>query len=81
MAGPGMKLLPPDKFDGDTDFERFVKRMTAYVGCRDANYCQLLTTAERSTEEIDNDVLTALDQDLQREGRAAGLVETLNTRL
>ena len=40
-----MKLLPPDKFDGDSDFERFTKLLNAYMGWQDADYVQLMTGA------------------------------------
>ena len=40
-----MKLLPPDKYDGETDFERFAKLLNAYMGCQDTDYCDMLEVA------------------------------------
>ena len=45
MIGPGLKLLPPDKFDGDSDYERFTKLLYAYMGCQDNDYVHMMHTA------------------------------------
>ena len=52
MAGSGMKLLPPDKYDGETDFERFAKLLNAYMGCEDQDYPDILRNAAARTTHI-----------------------------
>ena len=52
MAGPGLKLNPPDKYDGETDFERFSKLLNAHMGCQDNDYCDMLEVATRSPTPI-----------------------------
>ena len=52
MAGAGLRLLPPDKFDGDTDFERFTKLLYAYLGSQDGDYVHMMTTTQDATTEI-----------------------------
>ena len=81
MAGAGLKLLPPDKFDGDTDFDRFTKLLTAYMGCQDSDYVEMMNQAERAVGPITQDALDALDQAMTRNGRDEGQFALLNTRL
>ena len=47
MAGAGMKLLTPGKYDGEAYFERFAKLLNAYMGCQDNDYCDMLEVAAR----------------------------------
>ena len=47
-----MRLQPPDKYDGETDFERFAKLLRAYMGCHDRDYSDMLMHAETSQEPI-----------------------------
>ena len=42
-----MKLLPPEKYDGETDFERFAKLLNAYMDCQDNIYHGMLEAATR----------------------------------
>ena len=52
MAGAGMRLQPPDKYDGETDFDRFSKLLRAYMGCQDRDYSDMLHHAETSQTPI-----------------------------
>ena len=60
MAGPGMKLPPPEKYDGDTDFERFAKLLKAYMGCENNDYCGMLEVAVKRPTPFTKEVITAL---------------------
>ena len=60
MAGAGLKLLPPDKYDGDSDFERFTKLLSAYMGCQDTDYVHMMTTTHETAGEIGPAALEAL---------------------
>ena len=65
MAGAGLKILPPDKYDGESDFERFTKLLWAYMGCQDNDYVHIMSTTQDATGEI-NQTATAWMQ-LSRE--------------
>ena len=49
MAGQyprdGIRLRPPDKYDGETDFEHFAKLLRAYMGCEERIYEAMLQAA------------------------------------
>ena len=81
MAGAGLNILPPDKFDGDSDFDRFTKLLTAYMGCQDSDYVQLMGQAHRAAGPITQEALDALDQAMIDGGRDQGQFALLNTRL
>ena len=52
MAGAGLKRLPPDKYDGFTDFERFAKLLKAYMGCENNDYCDMLDAGAKKADTI-----------------------------
>ena len=45
----GVKLLPPPKYEGNSDFDRFAKLMYAYLGCESQDYVNMM---ERAEEEV-----------------------------
>ena len=81
MAGPGLKLLPPETFDGDSDFERFTKLLSAYLGSQDNDYVHMMTTATQANGQIGPTAMEALDAAFQQRGREAGELTVMKTRL
>ena len=82
MAGAGLKLLPPDKFDGDSDFERFTKLLCAYMGCQDTDYVHIMTAPQTAgTIVIGPAELDILDQAFRDRGRDEGQLALMHTRL
>ena len=82
MAGAGLKLLPPDKCDGDSDFDRFTKLLCAYMGCQDNDYVHMMTSPQTAAGiEIGTAALDTLDQAFRQRGREEGQLAILNTRL
>ena len=79
MAGVGMRLQPPDKYDGDTDFDRFAKLLKAYMGCQDRDYSDLLHYAETSQTPITQTELTVMNNNAMTRGREDGEFKVLNS--
>ena len=74
----GVKLCPPPKCDGETDFERFTKLLNAYLGCGNPDYVTLLESAVEERLPITPEVLQRLADAHQRSGRQPGVFALLN---
>ena len=72
MAGAGMKLQPPDKYDGETDCERFSKLLHAYMVCQDNDYCGMLEAAAQRPVPITNTEIAAMAATSVTSGREYG---------
>ena len=82
MAGTGVKLLPPPKFDGETDFDKFSKLLRAYMGASNTSYGGLFTDAiARGTNEVDDPHLANLRQAHTEAGYEQGELDQMNHTL
>ena len=81
MAGAGLKLIPPEKFDGDSDFDRFTKLLWAYMGCQDNDYVHMMNTAQQAVAPLGEEALGVLDRAFTDSGRDAGTLAVMSTRL
>ena len=76
-----MRLQPPDKYDGETDFDRFSKLLRAYMGCQDRDYSDMLHHAETSQTPITQTELNVMNDNAVTRGREDGEFKVLNSRL
>ena len=76
-----MKLLPPERYDGETDFERFAKLLTAYMGCQDTDYCDMLEVASKRDAPITTADINGMATTSVQRGREPGELKLLNARL
>ena len=71
-----LRVNPPEKFDPTTNFEKYARRLKAYMGMTDKRFTKLMDWAAKQTDEIDLEV-ASLEIGETLDGEGTGMATSL----